>query len=109
MIMAITEDGIVRHKILDTYTNSENFIEFLEEILKTRACTEVNLVTGRKKRFLLYLDNASIHVSKKVKEFLTKEGVEVIYGVPFTPQFNIIEKFFEDIKIAFYDRLFHKR
>ena len=40
------------------------------------------------------MDNAKTHTCKKVLEFLENQEFEVIYGVPYTPEFNAIELFF---------------
>ena len=38
------------------------------------------------------MDNASIHRSKLVKSALNNNNIKAIYGVPYTPELNIIEK-----------------
>ena len=63
----------------------------------------------QKKKYVLYMDNARTHTSKKVLEFLENQKVEVIYGVPYTPELNAIELFFQDIKKAYHMNIFVNR
>ena len=61
--------------------NSEAFIEFLQELLKT--CP----------KFVMVLDNASCHRSKMVTEFVesTDGDIRLVFLPPYTPQLNPIE------------------
>ena len=61
--------------------NSETFIEFLQELLKT--CP----------KFVMVLDNASCHKSKMVTEFVesTDGDIRLVFLPPYTPQLNSIE------------------
>jgi transposase len=46
----------------------------------------------------ILLDNARIHHSKIVKEYTNKEGINMLYNVPYMPEYNPIEKVFSKIK-----------
>ena len=61
--------------------NSETFIAFLQDLLKTYP------------KFIIVLDNASCHRSKAVAEFIdsTDGAIRLVYLPPYTPQLNLIE------------------
>ena len=46
-----------------------------------------------KKKYAIYLDKASIHYVKEVIQNYSEKVVKVIYGVPYSPEFNPIELF----------------
>ena len=56
-----------------------------------------------------FLDNAAIHCSSDVLSYFTENKLEVLFGVPYTPELNAIEFFFADIKKAFYGTEIHSR
>lgn len=47
---------------------------------------------------LLVMDNLSVHKSERVRELIEREGVEVLYLPPYSPDFNPIEEAFSKIK-----------
>ena len=61
--------------------NSETFIAFLQDLLKTYP------------KFAMVLDNASCHHSKMVTEFVesTDGAIRLVFLPPYTPQLNSIE------------------
>ena len=72
-------EGTVRVMPADR-ADSEGFLRFLKEIHET--C----------KKFVMVLDNASYHKSRKVMEWVEgTEGVELIFLPPYTPQLNPAE------------------
>jgi transposase len=44
------------------------------------------------------MDNLSVHKSERVRELIEREGVEVLYLPPYSPDFNPIEEAFSKIK-----------
>ena len=52
----------------------------------------------RGRQWYALLDNASIHKTKKVKEFAKREGIPLVYNVKYSPQYNGIEEFWGCIK-----------
>jgi transposase len=39
----------------------------------------------------LLMDNAKIHHTKKLKEYINKKNIKVLYNIPYCPEFNPIE------------------
>jgi transposase len=56
----------------------------------------VKLPTDEK--YYLIMDNLRIHKNKKVKELLKQKNIEPIYIVPYFPQLNPTEEFFNTVK-----------
>lgn len=50
---------------------------------------------------MLFMDNCRVHHSKKVKKHLSELGVTPIFNVPYSPQFNPIEKYWAMVKMYF--------
>jgi transposase len=47
---------------------------------------------------VLVMDNLRVHKSERVRELIEREGVEVLYLPPYSPDFNPIEEAFSKIK-----------
>ena len=44
------------------------------------------------------MDNAVIHRSKQIREFIEQTDNSLLYSVPYHPEKNTIEKFFNQLK-----------
>ena len=51
-----------------------------------------------KKKQILFFDNACIHHSKIVKEYLLNNKIKYFFNVPYTPEYNPIEFIFSKLK-----------
>ena len=79
LIGSLGSDGY-RIRAIDAI-NSETFIEFLQDLLKTYP------------KLILVMDNASCHHSRMVTEFVESTGgaIRLVFLPPYTPQLNPIE------------------
>ena len=59
----------------------EDFLDFLIRL--------DNLVKG--KPFVVFMDNLSVHRSKKVRELMDQLKIEPIFNVAYSPEYNPIE------------------
>ncbi len=75
------ENGMEGYLIKAKSIKSDSFIIFLENLLLVHHPAKV----------ALFLDNCSVHHSKKAKEFLIAHNIKAIYNVPYSPQYNPIE------------------
>ena len=55
----------------------------------------------KSKYIIVVLDNASIHKSKKVKEYCKKNNIYLVYLPPYSPDLNPIEKLWKKVKRKF--------
>jgi transposase len=89
MISTITSQGKVRWMIYAGTMNAELFIEFLKRLL-----------SGRRKKIFLIVDNLSVHSAVAVKEWLAQHQneIEVFYLPKYAPERNPDEYLNCDIK-----------
>jgi len=79
-----------------TYQTSETKKQgdFLNFLYKIRHKT-------KKKWFILIIDNASIHKTKKVKEYCKIYNIKLVYLPPYSPEYNKIEFLWKWLKNMF--------
>lgn len=56
-----------------------------------------------------YKENASIHKSKIVRNSMKRIGIKPIYGIPYTPELNIVEYFINILKKKLYEQPLESR
>ncbi|OFZ39631.1 MAG: hypothetical protein A2504_14595 [Bdellovibrionales bacterium RIFOXYD12_FULL_39_22] len=79
MISAVSPRGDFRFMVVDGTVSTTVFLEFLKRLL-----------VGSKKKIFFIVDGHSIHRSKKVKEFISKQNnrMEIFYLPPYSPELN---------------------
>ncbi len=55
----------------------------------------------KKKRLILIVDNASIHKSRKIKEYCKIHNIKLVYLPPYSPEYNKIEFLWKRLKNMF--------
>lgn len=75
--------------------NQEEVIEFLKELKRKRG------------KFILLIDNAKWHKSRKVKHFADKHKLKLVFFLPYTPELNPIETRWKEIKNELGNKLFY--
>ena len=83
--------GVLGHDCVITHQanslNSQNFIMFLEKILKKHEKT------------LLIMDNVQMHFSKLMRPYYQKHpNIQILRTPKYSPQFNPIETYWKNIK-----------
>lgn len=86
-VVAIDKDNVIAHQKKNRAFKGADFAAFLEN----------DVIPNMKNRAIL-MDNATIHKTRCVKDVLTRHGITAIYNVPYSPQFNPIEFFFNTFK-----------
>ena len=94
IIAAIFSDGHWVLRMSRCNTNSNVFIEFVDELRKFINSKDYY----KDKTILLLIDNASYHKTKPVVEKLRWISRLIIFIPPYSPQFNPIELFFAALK-----------
>ena len=77
-----------------TTNNSASFLRFVMNAFKHRLKT----LKIKDKRFVIIWDNASLHTSKEVKEFIANTGVIICTITPYSPCLNPAERLILYIK-----------
>ena len=70
--------------------DSDYFLCWVQECL----CPVLGNYELGEPRSVVFMDNASTHVTEEVKESILKTGAVLIYGAPYSPHLNPIENYF---------------
>ena len=98
IIAAIFSDGHWVLRMSRCNTNSNVFIEFVDELRKFINDKDYYKDYYKDKTILLLIDNASYHKTKPVVEKLRWISRLIIFIPPYSPQFNPIELFLAALK-----------
>lgn len=93
MICAVTNKKVISYKILKGSANAASFLDFLK-----------NIHAGHFRDRYVFLDNAGIHRSKIVSEYVRRKNINLLFNVPYSPEFNPIEIVFSKLKKLVRDR-----
>jgi transposase len=94
LMCAISNNGVVGKQLIRGAYNSDLFINFIREQLIPYFRIHSNSI--------LVMDNAKIHKSSIVIEYLRSENIAFKFIVPYSPELNPIEEFFSMLKSRFY-------
>ena len=90
MTLGITNKKIIHTVIIKGSSKKDNFVEFIKGLIKK---------LDKNKTYYLLLDNASIHRSNVFKQLIEDhKNINIIYNVPYMPEYNPIEMVFSKIK-----------
>jgi len=87
VIMAINNNKIIHYEIIKNSANAIQFKNFINTLVDK----------GVNNKYLL-VDNARIHHSSIVKDYIKTTTNTLLYNAPYTPEFNPIEHVFSRIK-----------
>ena len=101
LIIAVSKDTIIHYKLSNNTNNVETFAKFIEELKEIIEKDDKLRKLEDNNKIWLYMDNASIHTSQKMKKKFTDSQTKVIFGVPYYPQYNLAEIIFSILKTKF--------
>ena len=84
---AVSNNKVIYWNIVKGSSNKETFKTFL-----------INLVSKLKCKHYILLDNARIHHAKIIKEYIDTTNCELLFNVPYSPEYNPIEQVFSKFK-----------
>jgi transposase len=88
-LSAISPSGHMRFRLEKRKINASVFIEFLEQIRKSHPNRKVGVI----------MDQAPVHISKKVAEYKeSHKNFEIFYIPPYSPELNPDEKVWRHLK-----------
>jgi len=79
LIVAMNNKKIIKSELYEQNISGDKFLKFIREI------------NYKHKNKHLLMDNAKIHHTKKLKEYINKKNIKVLYNIPYCPEFNPIE------------------
>ena len=88
LLGAITSDGLLATMTIESPTDSDVFLAYLEQVL----CPRLRL--GQ----VVVMDNLSAHKHPAVRQLIEQAGAELLYLPPYSPDFNPIEPCWAKIK-----------
>lgn len=90
IISAVSNSKIINNQIILGSCNGTTFMKFIKDTIKK---------LSNKQKYYLLMDNARIHHYKLFKKYISKiKKCEIIYNVPYCPEFNPIERVFSKTK-----------
>jgi len=87
LICAINNKKIIHYEIIKGTTTAETFKKFI-----------INVTNKINNNMYLLMDNARIHHSRIVKEYIETTTNKLLFSVPYSPNYNPIENIFSIIK-----------
>lgn len=99
-LMAVTIEGVILYEINDDTNNQETFYSFMVKLIEKINKEELN-------NYLIIMENCSIHLTKKLKDFYSEKKLKILTIVPYLSEFNAIELFFNYIKQKIYKKVFN--
>ena len=88
LLGAITVDGLLATMSIESATDSDVFLAYLEQVLCPR------LRRGQ----VVVMDNLSAHKHPAVQQLIEQAGAELLYLPPYSPDFNPIEQCWAKLK-----------
>ena len=88
MISAISKSGKPYTHTSDKYFKAEDIAQFIKGLKSM----------NRNKRIAIFWDNATIHTSAVVEEYMEKHDIASIMCPPYSPEYNGIEQFWAHVK-----------
>lgn len=99
LIMAINEMGVLYYEINSVNTNEKTFINFIQNL--KQVINKKNI-----EYYAIFMDNLSVHKSKKLIKFYVENGINIIFNTPYFSNFNSIELAFRSIKNLLYKKVY---
>lgn len=95
--------GFFFFRVARNSANSEEVVQFLSECLDRLFVSRDTGSSG----YMVFLDNAMYHRTKKVKDLTDKYPIRLIYSIPHSPFLNLVEDFFLELKRGVRAEQFH--
>ena len=81
-------EGVIDYHLTTGSVNAHNFFDFL----RGQLIPSMQPFPGD--RYVLIMDNCSVHHSEEMKDFVRDAGILFLYLPPYNPDYNPIEELF---------------
>ncbi len=109
LLLAISKKKILHHEIRTKTTNSKAVLKFIKDLIEKMKNNEELSGKLSKRKLYLILDNASYHKDLKILNYCKENKLNLIFLMPYSQNYNIIEKTFALLKRRFYNRVWQQR
>lgn len=99
LLMAVSKDRIIHYKLTNETTNSNLFLNFMNELYN-------NLSEEEKTNSIIIMDNLSSHLTKDLYNFYFEKKLKILFNVPYLSKFNMIEICFRALKNITYKSIY---
>ena len=97
-------------KVLIRYSTSKSIGQIKLKILNAKVVAdEEKMNANLRRKIVYYMDNATKQCNKVNVAYYQEHGIEVIFGIPYTPEFNVAEYFFNEMKRLYYNKCFKSK
>jgi len=79
LIVAMNNKKIIKSELYEQNISGDKYLKFIREL------------NYKNKNKHLLMDNAKIHHTKKLKEYTKNKNINILYNIPYCPEFNPIE------------------
>ena len=86
--MAVTNKNVIDFSIVKKALNGDKFLKFIKKLKRK----------DKENKMSYLMDNCVIHRTNKLKEYVKKEKMHLIYNVPYHSETNPIETVFSVLK-----------
>ena len=98
LLLAITKNEIFHYELIKENTNSEKFLNFMKSLNE-------KLKTQKNKKYLLIMDNCTVHKTDSLIEYYKEEKINILFNVQYCSFFNCVELCFRALKKKLYNKL----
>jgi len=106
-ISCISKDYLIHYIIRRRKNTAETISFFLKGLVKEINNFKDLKIKYNQNKVCLLLDNAKIHKTDEVIDFLNNTKFNVCFLPPYTPNANPVERLFLKLKSSFYQRRFN--
>ena len=106
LILSVSKKEIITSQLSTESLNGCGFLEYLKNLKDLLLTLSKKDSSYEAKNIEIYLDNVSFHRRQFIKKFIVNSGFDLLYGVPYTPKYDMVELVFCKLKQVFYKILF---
>ena len=90
VVCAVSNEQIINLEFIKGSCNGDLYKDFIKSTIK---------ILDKKKKYKLLMDNARIHHYTKLKSYMKSiKKCEIVYNVPYSPEYNPVERVFSKTK-----------
>ena len=109
LLLAVSKNEIVNSWEYYNNTNQDIFLDFLKETYTKILNSNENNKKIIQNKFAFYLDNATYHCTKSIRDYAIVNKIKLLYATPYKCLYNMAEYIFEDLKSVYYNAILYTK